>query len=225
MSTRAHHLTEGLTLITNTFRKILENEYVKTAMMIILIIAIVFGFWYGLQLALNTQYPVLVVATGSMCKLPGPYCDGWSHPFERTLHVGDLIIVQGVAPEEIVVGPDPYGDIIVFCQDYAGGERIVHRAIAKEDRNGTWYFQTKGDGNTSPDSHYPNISEDDVIGKVILRIPWVGHIALIMHNSSGLFIIIILIVILVILEFMIPAFSSKKPKDKQGEDVEKTFET
>jgi len=210
-------------LITNTFRRILKNEYVKTAMMIILIIAIVFGFWYGLQLALNTQYPVLVVATGSMCKLPGPYCDGWSHPFEPTLHVGDLIIVQGVAPKEIVVGPDPYGDIIVFYQNYAGGERIVHRAIAKEDRNGTWYFQTQGDGNSGPDS--VKVPEDQVIGKVILRIPWVGHIALIMHNSFGIFIIIILIVILVIVEFMIPAFSSEKAGDKQGEDVEKTFET
>jgi signal peptidase I len=206
-------------------KKAWENEYVKTTIMLILIVTIVFCFWHGLQLVLNTQYPALAVASGSMCTLPGSYCDGWSHPFKPTLHVGDLIMVQRIAPEEIKAAPYPDGDIIVFHQSYAGGELIVHRAIAKEKKDDKWYFQTRGDGNNGPDSPIPNIPEDQVVGKVILRIPWIGHIALFMRNSCGIFIIIILMVILVVVVFIIPTFSSEKAEVKQGEDEEKTVET
>ncbi|MGC9345540.1 MAG: signal peptidase I [Candidatus Bathyarchaeales archaeon] len=213
-------------MTVTTLKKIWENEYFKTAIMIILIIVIVFGFWYGSQLVLNTQYPALAVASGSMCRKQGSYCDGWSHPFSPTLHIGDLIIVQGIAPEEINAASYPDGDIIVFHQPHDGGELIVHRAIAKEKGDDdTWYFQTQGDGNPGPDSPIPNIRGDQVIGKVILRIPWIGHIALFMHNSSGVFIIILLIIILVVVEFIIPAFSPEKAEVEQRESAEETFET
>lgn len=223
MSNKSILSTEGLMLTMHPFKKIRENEYVKTAAMIILIIAIVFGFWYGSQLVLNTQYPALAVASGSMCILPGSYCDGSSHPFERTLHVGDLIIVQGVPPKEIKAASYPDGDIIVFHQLHAGGELIVHRAIEKETRgDGKIYFKTKGDGNSGSDS--VPVPEDYVIGKVVLRIPWIGHIALFMRNSSGIFIIVILIIILVVVEFIIPEFSSEKAEGKQDEKAENTVE-
>ena len=54
MSTRAHQLKEGMTLTMDIIPKLWENEYVKTAIMVILLVAVVFGFWYGSQLALNT---------------------------------------------------------------------------------------------------------------------------------------------------------------------------
>jgi len=213
-----------MTLTTDTIPKIWENEYVKTAMMIILLVAVVFGFWYGSQLALNTQYPALAVASGSMCKVQHMYCDGWSHPFSRTLHVGDLIIVQGVDPKEIKAASEPDGDIIVFHQPLGGNELIVHRAIEKETRaDGEIYFMTKGDGNSRADS--VPVQGDQVVGKVILRIPWIGHVALFLHNSSGIFIIIILIVILVIVEFVFPIFSSEKAEVDGGEKSEKVTET
>ena len=208
----------------DTIPKIWENEYLKTAIMVILIIGVVFGFWYGSQLVLNTQYPALAVASGSMCKPYRMNCDGWSHPFGQTLHVGDLIIIQGIDPKEIEAAPEPDGDIIVFHQQLSYDELIVHRAIEKEiGDDGEIYFTTKGDGNAGPDS--VAVPGDQVVGKVILRIPWIGHIALFLHNSSGIFIIIILIVILVIVEFAIPMFSSKKAEVDSGEKSEKIGET
>jgi signal peptidase I len=185
--------------------------------MILLIVAVVFGFWYGSRLALNTQYPALAVASGSMCVLPGQSCDGWSHPFERTLHVGDLIIVQGISASDIHAAPYPDGDIIVF-HDLYRDELIVHRAIEKRVQDGITYFVTKGDGNSIAD---PQIPADRVIGKVILRIPWVGHIALIMRNSSGIYLIIVLIAILVVIELIIPVFSGKKLETAPGENSDK----
>jgi len=212
-----------MTLAVAVLKRLWKNEYFKTAVMIIFVVAIVFGFWFGSQIVLSTSYPALAVASGSMCILPGSYCDGWSHPFEPTLHVGDLIIVQGVNPEEIKAAPYPDGDIIVFHQPYAGGELIVHRAVAKEERDDKWYFQTRGDGNKGPDSPTPNIPEDNVVGKVILRIPWVGHISLFMNNSFGILIIALLLIILVIAEFIVPALSRGKAEVEQKEDVEETF--
>lgn len=207
-------------------KKLWKNEYFKTAIAIILMIGIVIGFWYGTQLALDTRYPLLAVASGSMCTEQHMYCDGWSHPFEPTLHVGDLIIVQGIDPEEIKADSYPHGDIIVFRRNdrpYVQEDLlIVHRAIAKEKRDDTIYFQTQGDGNARPDSKL--VPGDHVVGKVILRVPWVGHIALFMNDFSGIFIIAFLLVILIIVEVVIPALSGEKAEGEQREDVEETFE-
>lgn len=226
-----------------TIKNLWKNEYFKTAVMIILIFVIVFGFWYGSQLALNTQHPALAVATGSMCQVEYMRCDGWTHPFEQTLHVGDLIIVQGVNPKDIKATAYPDGDIIVFHRPRLRAEDpdelIVHRAIANVTRedNGLIYFRTRGDGSPSPSgdqwsgdyrgenySWSGMVSEKLLVGKVVLRVPWVGHIALFMHNSSGMLIIIVLIIILVIAEFIIPAFTRKETKAEEKENAEKAFE-
>jgi len=153
-----------------------------------------------------------------MCRLPGPYCDGWTHPFERTLHVGDLIIVQGVNVSDVHAAPYPDGDVIVFQQLY-GDELIVHRAIERRVENGNIYFVTKGDGNSGPDQPIP---ASHVIGKVILRIPWIGHLALIMRNTTGVYLIIALIAILIVIELVIPVFTGKKPESEQKQNVNKT---
>lgn len=221
-------------MTTARLKKLWKNEYFKTAVMILLIIAVVFGFWYGTQLVLNTEYPALAVASGSMCEVEGMGCDGLSHPFEPTLHIGDLIIVQGINPKEIGVG-----DIIVFHKPKptsgSPDELIVHRVYVTESNpdNGMIYFETKGDASNTPDpfdtdyrgenyTWHNKISEKLVVGKVVLRMPWLGHLALFMHNSSGLFIIVFLIIILVIMEFVIPALTGKKTEKK--EDLEKAFE-
>lgn len=213
-----------------TLKNLWKNEYVKTVVMIALMVVFVFGFWYGIQLALNTPYPALAVASGSMCILPGSHCDGWSHPFEHTLHVGDLIIVQGVNPADIKTAPYPYGDIIVFRKPGSSDELIVHRAIDNATGpDGKIYFKTKGDGNPSADSHTGEgswnsmVSQDLVIGKVIMRIPWVGHLALILHNSSGIFLIAIAIIILLVVELIFPIFTGKQAETEQIESVEKAL--
>ena len=58
------------------------------------------------------------------------------------------------------------------------------------------------------------ISQNYVIGKVVLRIPWVGHIALFMRNSYGIYLVVAVIILIVIAEFAIPEFSHQKPRNK-----------
>ncbi len=194
-------------LLAKSSKGLWKNEYFQIAVTIAVVLVVVFGFWQGSQLVLNSQYPALAVASGSMCTVAGQQCDGWSHPFDRTLHVGDLIIVQGVPADSINAAPYPNGDIIVY---QGSNDLIVHRAIAETVVDGQIYFTTKGDANSIPDQPVP---ASRVVGKVVMRIPWVGHLALLMRNSSGLFVIIGVIIILVVLEFLIPLFSKKNRKD------------
>ena len=198
-----------------------SKEYVQTIVVIVAVLLLVAALWFGVQIVLHSEYPMLAVASGSMCVLPDSGCDGWSHPFEHTLHLGDLIVVQGIAPEEIKVGPAPYGDIIVFRQQ-SGGELIVHRAIANDTVAGQLFFTTRGDGNTVQDP--TPIPAGNVVGKVVMRVPWVGHLALLMRNPAGIYIIVGIIILLIGVEFILPLATKKKAKPEPAESAEKLDE-
>ncbi len=217
--------------MTVNLKKLWKNEYVQTAIVIGLIALVIFGFWYGSQVVMNTPYPALAVVSGSMCIPYDGACDGRFHPFARTLHIGDLIIVQGVNPADLNADY-PNSDIIVFHKPSNPEELIVHRIVAVDEIDGTLYFRTKGDGNSRvkwPDtpstSEYdpwktndvPGVREDLVVGKVVMRIPWLGHVVLFMRNSIGLPIVIALIIILVIIEFIVPLLREKKLPEQQKE--------
>ena len=112
-------------LLSNT-PKMTRKEYIKSAVAIALIVAVVLGFFVGLRFALNVEVPVRVVESGSMCVPYGYLCDGWSHTFEPTLHVGDIIIIQGVKAEDMNDNY-PNSDIIVY-QNPTQPNRHTHRA-------------------------------------------------------------------------------------------------
>ena len=224
-------------------KKIWKNENFQTIVVIGITIVVVFGFWFGSQYILNTEIPpALAVISGSMCVPQDGGCNGWTHPFDRTLHIGDIIVIQGVDPAELKADY-PNSDIIVFHRPGNPSELIVHRIVMKEEINGELFFYTKGDGNNPPDT-WPAIpepyqydpwynyntsipqgavSQDMIVGKVIMRIPWIGHISIFMHDVLGVdnsflgrAVILILIAILVIVEFILPAIRGRnKNKNKK----------
>jgi len=214
--------------LTATLKKLWKNEYFHTAVIIGLIALVFLSVWYGSQAVLNTPYPVSAVESGSMCVPYGAGCDGWTHPFDYTLHVGDLIIVQGVNPEDLNADY-PNSDIIVFHKPTNPDELIVHRIISKQEIDGKLYFTTKGDGNgndwpATPEYGMDNwngfpsgVPQDLVVGKVIMRVPWVGHLPLFMRNGFGIPLVIVIIVLIVVYEFVLPLFR-KKPEN--GDVVE-----
>jgi signal peptidase I len=217
-------------------KKIWENRYVKVAVALGLVVGIVLGIWVCLMLALNTSTPVLVVESGSMCLAEGG-CDGLSHFFDPTLHVGDLIFIQNVPAEELN-SDYPNSDIIVFGNPGVHGNpyaiTLVHRIVGKEEINGTLYFQTKGDGNgdkwpafpplTQYDSHSIwtggiGVPENLVLGKVILRIPLVGRVSLLLRdNQWGLFLVIAVLALLIALE-SVGSMIKKRRQPKRSSDV------
>ncbi len=201
-----------------------------------MVVTLVLVFFFGLKLAFNVSYgPIVVVESGSMCVPYGTGCAGWNsitHPFDHTLHKGDIVIIQGVNPKDLKTGY-PNSDVIVFYDpnDHTATP-IIHRIISVTDVNGTLYFITKGDGNGSPSAKWPapvtsidgldqwdylnnppGVPQNDVVGRVVMRIPWFGWVALIMQQSSwGLPLIMGLIVLLIVVEFIIPMFRGNKKK-------------
>ena len=227
-------------------KKLWKNEYFQTFLVTIIVIASVLGIWYGSQAALHTKsLPFYIVSSGSMCIPYDANCDGWSHPFTRTLHLGDIIVIEGVDPKTLKTSY-PNGDIIVFQNpNDPTGVPIVHRITSETTQNGTLYFFTKGDGNPptkwpnpvepySPDLGWynPNYYNDNsniprgsvpqqyVIGKVIMRIPWLGWITIYTEElqeglsknalNIGVSIFVILVAILIIAEFIAPIIRPKK---------------
>jgi signal peptidase I len=209
-------------------KKLLKNDYFKTVMAIVLIVFIIVGFFFGMTLVLGSAVPIRVVESGSMCVPFDGGCDGWSHPFDHTLHVGDIIVIQQVNPADLKANY-PDSDVIVY-RNPNGVTPIVHRIVAKQEINGTLYFKTKGDGNgpiTWPDvpNYYDNIPDargvpqNLIEGKVILRVPWFGWITLFMRgNPWALPLIITFIILLVVIEFVLPVVKEKKRKTAQQPD-------
>lgn len=95
-------------------------------------------------------YSSLIVSTGSMNGLD--------------MNEGDLIIIKDTGDYEV-------GEIVTFFQD---GDDIptTHRIIYYKDIDGVRYWKTRGDANNSPDERL--ITSDEIIGEVVLVIPYVG---------------------------------------------------
>jgi len=195
-----------MTLAAATLKQLWKNEYFQTAIMIIAMIVIVFGFWYGSQLVLNTQYPALAVVSTSM--LP-------------TLNVGDVIIVQGVPAAQINANYTT-GDIIVYRKLGYPEQRIVHRAVEKVLKGNYYEFTTKGDNNAGPD---PPFNESYLIGKVIARIPYVGNFPLFVNALGNFyyFIIVIIIVINILLSLLFDTDEEKKSIKEEPHEKRKLF--
>jgi flagellar basal body-associated protein FliL len=231
-------------------KKSIKNHGKKILKVLILLTVIAIGFlifWFASTVILNTEYPIVPVSSSNMCVFQ-LNCDGLEHPFERTLNVGDLVMVQGVNAVSVGVAY-PNSDILVFHSpkqnSYQEDELVITRVIAKEERNGITYFRTKGDGQGFHKwPEIPNASECDIwydyrenytlnrmisekllVGKVVFRIPWVGYIALFMQNFSGILIIVVLILIILIVQFVVPIFTSKKAETEPKKSVENPSET
>lgn len=120
-------------------------------------ILLVIIIWFALGI-----FPIkpVGVATGSM--IP-------------ELNVGDLAIIQKCNANDIKLQ-----DIIEYKLE---GYTVIHRVINIDQKDGHFYFTTKGDNNENKDA-LP-VSEDQLIGKVIFKIPYVAIPTVWLHNLNG----------------------------------------
>lgn len=119
-----------------------------------LAILIILGIWFAIGI-----FPIkpVSIASGSM---------------KNELCVGDVAIVKKCNSNDIIEG-----DIIEYQME---GFTVVHRVINKTQKNGEFYFTTKGDNNSQEDSEL--VREDQLIGKVIFKIRYIGYPAIWLHN-------------------------------------------
>ena len=104
------------------------------------------------------RYRTIIIATESMT---------------GSLNKGDAIIYKEYDNHYV-----QEQDILVFLQD---GRRIVHRVIEIERINGTNRYYTKGDANSDMDPDY--ITDADIEGVVLFKIPYFGYLSLWMREA------------------------------------------
>ncbi len=147
-----------------------ERSELQKSLFILLVVAGVTLGGYGVfMLSMGTTTPMVVVTSESMVPVLQP---------------GDLLVLQGRAPEQIHVG-----DIIVFQDnEWSTDAPIVHRVVEIEVIDGTYHFRTKGDANALPDPG--TRTPDEIVGVVVARVPWVGNISMFLKTPLGIAVIV-----------------------------------
>ena len=177
------------------------------------------GFYEIMKLASGTQFPIVVVVSESM---------------EPNIHVGDLLFVHYVPPEDIKNGTiaDKKGDVILYNASglwtNPPADPIVHRVVGKrwDEAQKKWFFITKGDYNLDTDppgspSLEIEVPEDHVLGVVWGDIPYIGYVKIWLTSSNiaiPLMVIIgILLVITIIWDTLHPAYEEEKHLEKESQ--------
>lgn len=117
-------------------------------------------------------------------------------------------MVPEIMPKDVVVTKKwdakdlEQGDIITFMSsdDRLSGIIVTHRIKNKyyDATTNKYTFQTKGDANNTED--FTLTEENNIIGKVVFKIPMLGYVQEILASKGGL-IIVVLIPCLIILSY------------------------
>lgn len=188
-----------------------KKEPITKKKIIVSLLLIFFAFFgsfiifFVLQIALNTETPMVVVISNSMAP---------------KINKGDLLFVQGRDPEDIIEG-----DIIVFDADWSGApdEPIVHRVVDIRKVGGDWEFRTKGDANNDKDEDW--VDEDDILGVVCGRIPYIGWIKIVLTDYGLLIPVLIILAVPLIVSIVWDIIKGEEEEEKdkieKAEEVEK----
>jgi len=159
----------------NTFKTIL-----KIIGDILFGIIIIVGLTFLVSLLpVKNNYKVFSVMSGSM---------------EPAIRTGSLIFSQPFNSYEV-------GDIITFHPDSASNKKntTTHRISGKKQQNdGMTVFTTKGDANNANDSG--EIQRDQIVGKYIFKIPYLGYLLAFIKTLTGLVLVIIIPATIIIYE-------------------------
>ena len=82
------------------------------------------------------------------------------------------------------------GDVITFVSEQNGGITITHRVEEVYSVNDSYSYKTKGDNNNAPDNEIT--SGDNVLGKVVVKVPKVGYIQQFLVSKTGWIVAVIL---------------------------------
>ena len=106
-----------------------------------------------------------------------------------TIKVKDIVVTKKIAEEELKVG-----DIITFISPDTrfGGISVTHRIIDKiyDESQGIYKYRTQGDANNVSDT--VPVPNENILGKVILKIPKLGYLQDILASKGGLIILVLI---------------------------------
>jgi len=180
-------------IIKKTWHFIWEDNSIWSWLVNIILAFVLIKFivYPGLGFLLNTTHPVVAVVSRSMEHNYVGFDKWWElnknwylengitkenftgFPFRNGFNKGDIFVLKGKTCQDVRIG-----EIIVFRS--ARPDPIIHRSINKWIENGYCYIQTKGDNNAdsirAQSLDETKIREDQLVGKALWRIPYLGYI-------------------------------------------------
>lgn len=147
--------------------------------------------------ALGTNFPIVAVVSSSM-EHPGTFDDWWQsqckysngalgtqeslyqrygidktdfdgYKFTNGFNRGDLMVLMAAKDADV-------GDTLVYSAP-GFSDPIIHRIVGKRmSTNNGLIYETKGDHNCGQGPYEQSITADRVLGKAVLRVPWLGWI-------------------------------------------------
>lgn len=132
-----------------------------------------------------------------------------SPSMEPAYHVGSLVYVKKVDVFDLEVG-DPI--TFMLDEDTVATHRIVEILPDENDPTVLRFF-TKGDANESVDGK--SVHSNNVIGKPIFTIPYLGYFADYIQNPPGMYVAISAGALLVLLAFIPDLFGGDNKDDKK----------
>ena len=193
--------------------KVLRKLWSVISTLLVIVMVILAVLLVGVRVVGLTPYAVL---SGSM---------------EPTYHVGSLIYVRKVAPEDVQIG-DPI-TFVVNEDLLVATHRVVDIAVettgtetVKDEETGeettvevpldepAYYYQTKGDANADVDGapvYYKNL-----IGEPVFSVPYLGYLSSALQTKKGMILGVTAALVLLLLLFMPDMLRSADESDKKS---------
>lgn len=143
-----------------------------------------------------------------------------SGSMEPTIKTGSIVLVKPTSEYKI-------GDVITFGPTTKTTPPTTHRIVEIKVVGGQPVYTTKGDANNSADTR--EIQKSDVIGKVMIRVPYLGYVIDFVRKPIGFMLVIIIPAVVIINDEIrkiwkeIKKFKNKK-KEKDANQDEKINE-
>ena len=136
-----------------------------------------------------------------------------SNSMVPNINVMDAVVTMRVDSKDL-----KKDDVITFISKDPrhSGITVTHRIVGiKQTESGDYAYRTKGDYNNVEDQTL--VSYDNVIGKVILRIPYIGYLQRLLTTQIGWILVIVLPCLFIVISDLIKLFKlliTGKKKDE-----------
>lgn len=135
-----------------------------------------------------------------------------SGSMEPTIKTGSIILIKPVNNYKV-------GDIITFGEMTNITVPKTHRIASTEIINGTQYYATKGDANKSEDAS--KIKAEDIKGKVLFWVPYLGYAVSSIQTKRGFLLLIIIPCVLIMFSEVKKILDNFKEDNKKEETPQK----
>jgi signal peptidase len=137
---------------------------------------------------ISGNYKIKIVMSGSM---------------EPAIKTGSLVVIKPSVHYAI-------SDVITFGKDTKKDVPTTHRIIEMRTQEGKYAYRTRGDANENEDMK--EVPEGEVIGKVLLDIPYAGYILDFAKKPVGFILLIIVPAAVIILDELQKIWTEIKKK-------------